>query len=156
LLLIIENSQETYDKQYGGGQNPSSEQKFIKIFKKNCQEAAEIAFEFSKILDSMVQGAPDFVALAYGVVKILLYAQVNSQELKVNILKYMERIKTTFDMVDHLTVYIPSANLVNAVTQMYGLFNRFLAKAIRMYTRNRLSEFVKTMAKFDLLIVPIF
>lgn len=142
LLLIIENTHEKYDKQYGSDQDPSTEMKFIKIFKKSCQEAAEIAFEFSKILDTMVQAAPTFVALAYGVVKILLYAQINSQELKANILKYMERIKATFDMVDHLTVYIPSANLVNAVTQMYGLFNRFLAKAIRMYTKNRLSEFL--------------
>jgi len=139
LLRVIERTQATYEKAYEENNSNEKGTKFIRMFKKNCQEAAEIAFQYTKILDPMVESAPSFAALAYGAVKILLYAHVNSQELKENILKYMDRIKSTFDMVEHLTVYIPSANLVSAMTQLYGLFHRFLAKAIRMYTRNRLS-----------------
>ncbi|KAH8703647.1 hypothetical protein BGW36DRAFT_423200 [Talaromyces proteolyticus] len=147
LLSIVKTAQDAYEKRYPNSQNPTVAKKFIEMFKAQCREAAEIAFEFSKILDTIVQQAPTFVSVAYGAIKILLYAEINSQELKSNVHKYMKRIKVTFDMVDHLTVYMPTANLVNAVAQMYGLFNRFLAKAIKLYTRNRLKLYIAAFAK---------
>jgi hypothetical protein len=152
LLYIIQTAQQEYSKRFHRS-GPGSEKKFIEMFKASCHEAAEIAFEFSRILDVMVQQAPMYVSMAYGAVKILLYAEINSQELKSNVKSYMERIKTAFDMVDHLTVYIPSANLVNAITQMYELFNRFLAKSIRLYTRNRASKLAPPTSLHPLMFV---
>jgi hypothetical protein len=139
LIYIIESAQAKYTKRFREPE-PGSEKRFVELFKAGCREASEVAFEFSKILDVMVQQAPMYVSLAYGAVKLLLYAEINSQELKSNVKTYMERIKATFDMVDHLTVYMPSANLVNAITQMYELFNRFLAKSLKLYTQNRASK----------------
>lgn len=139
LIYIIESAQQKYTNRFREPE-PGSEKRFVELFKAGCREASEVAFEFSKILDVMVQQAPMYVSLAYGAVKLLLYAEINSQELKSNVKTYMERIKATFDMVDHLTVYMPSANLVNAITQMYELFNRFLAKSLKLYTQNRASK----------------
>lgn len=117
-----------------------TDRKFLARFKSGCKEAAEVAYEYTKLLDVVTNQAPEYVSAAYGAVKILLVMQINYEELKRNVREYMERIKTTFDMVDHLTVYIPTANLVNSVSQMYNLFNRFLAKALRLYTQSRARE----------------
>ena len=55
----------------------------------------------------------------------------------------MDQIKEKFDIVDHLTAYIPTDHLVKAISQAYTLFSRFLAKAVKYYTQSRLSKYVR-------------
>jgi hypothetical protein len=126
--------------------DPKTESKILGRFKSGCKEAAEVAYEYTKLLDVFFNQAPEYVSAAYGAVKILLVMQVNYEELKQNVKKYMGRIKTTFDMVDHLTVYMPTSSLVNNISHMYDLFNRFLAKAIKLYSRSRARGFYHIQA----------
>lgn len=100
----------------------------------------EVAYEYIKILDVMVGQAPEYVGLAYGAVKIILVVQINHQEVKQKCKDYLEQIKVKFDIIDHLTSYITSSQLVNLVAQLYSLFYTFLAKAVKYYTQSRLSE----------------
>jgi len=101
---------------------------------------SDAAYEYSKIMDMFVGQAPEYVGLAWGAIKLVLLAQVNHTELKQNVKEHMERIKSKFEMIDHLTAYMPKKNLVASVTKAYELFSRFLAKSIKFYTRNTFSR----------------
>ena len=101
---------------------------------------SEVAYEYSKVMDLLVEQAPEYVSLVWGAVKILLVVQINHEELKQRVKEYMEQIKTRFEIVDHLTAYMPKANLVTSVAKAYELFSRFLAKAVKYYSLNRFSE----------------
>ena len=89
----------------------------------------------------MVGQAPEYVALAYGAVKILLVAHHNYQEMKEKTKIYLDNIKAKFEIVEHLTSYIATKRLVESLTEMYHFFNGFLAKAVKFYTQSRLSTF---------------
>lgn len=45
-------------------------------------------------------------------------------------------------MIDHLTAYLPTERLVGAITKMYDFLHRFLAKALKFYTRSRISKYL--------------
>ncbi|CAD6570777.1 MAG: hypothetical protein ASARMPRED_003927 [Alectoria sarmentosa] len=97
---------------------------------------SEATYEYSKIMDMLVSQAPEYVALAWGAIKIVLVIQINHEELKQKVKDYMEQIKLKFEMIDHLTDFIPRENLVAAVAKVYELFSRFLAKAVKYYSMN--------------------
>ena len=101
---------------------------------------SEATYEYSKIMDMLVSQAPEYVALAWGAIKIVLVIQINHEELKQKVKDYMEQIKLKFEMIDHLTDFIPRENLVAAVAKVYELFSRFLAKAVKYYSMNMSSE----------------
>ncbi|KAJ4420878.1 hypothetical protein N0V82_004057 [Gnomoniopsis sp. IMI 355080] len=96
-----------------------------------------VAYQYVQILDVMVGQAPEYVGIAYGAVKILLIAQISHEELKTKVKEHLEDIQLKFKIIDHLTAYMPSSQLVSLVAQAYSLFNRFIAKAIKHYTRSR-------------------
>lgn len=91
-------------------------------------------------MDVLFSQTPEYAALAWAVIKLLLAIQVNYEELKAKILTHLEHIKIRFDIIDHLTAYIPTAHLVELVAKVYNLFYRFLAKAIKFYTGSRFSK----------------
>ncbi|KAH8895678.1 hypothetical protein GQ53DRAFT_853744 [Thozetella sp. PMI_491] len=97
--------------------------------KRSWTATSEVAYEYVQMLDVMVSQAPEYIALAYGAIKILLVVQVNYEELK-----------RKFNLIDHLTAYVPTSNIVIGVAQAYSLFYRFLAKAVKYYTQSRSSE----------------
>lgn len=108
--------------------------------KHGLSAANAVAYEYVKILDVMVGQAPEYVGLAYGAIKILLFAQVNNEEVKERVKGYLDQIQLKFQIIDHLTAYMPSSRLVSLIAQVYGLFYVFVAKAIKHYTQPRLSE----------------
>ena len=118
-------------------------QKFQAKLKASCRTFSEVLYEYSKIMDLLANSAPEYVALAWGAIKIVLVVQINHEELKQKVRIYLEQIKTKFETIDHLTAYLPRANLVVAVARAYELFSRFLAKAVRYYTLNRFSKCFK-------------
>lgn len=138
VLDIIQDAKEAHYKRFPTP-SPGSERNLVEKIKFGCKAASETAYEYSQILDVMVGQAPEYVALAYGAIKILLVIQINYQEMKKQVEQYMGRIKTKFDMIDHLTHYIPTARLVDAISRIYDLFTRFLAKAVKYYSQNRAS-----------------
>ena len=108
--------------------------------KRGWHVTAEVAYEYTKMLDVMVGQAPEYIALAYGAVKILLVVQINNEELRQKVELYIQQILLKFQIIDHLTSYVPSSNIVIGVAQAYSLFYCFLAKAVKYYTLSRLSR----------------
>lgn len=105
--------------------------------KHGLSAASAVAYEYVKVLDVMVGQAPEYVGPVYGAIKILLIAQVNNEEVKEKVKEYLEQIQLKFEIIDHLTAYMPSSRLVTLIAQVYGLFNIFIAKAIKHYTQSR-------------------
>jgi hypothetical protein len=87
---------------------PDGEVRLVDSIKSACRRAPETAYEYTKIMDIMVGQAPEYVALAYGAVKILLVTHNNYLEMKDNVSTWMGKIRANFDLVDHLTAYYPS------------------------------------------------
>ncbi|KAF4625134.1 hypothetical protein G7Y89_g13035 [Cudoniella acicularis] len=143
---IIQHVKVKHDERYPEGA-PDSEPTLVEMFKAGCREASETAYEYVQILDVMVSQAPEYVALAYGAVKILLVAQINYEDMKQNVESYLLKIKTKFQMIDHLTCYVPTARLVDAIATLYELFYRFVAKALKFYTRSRLKHVFISVVK---------
>jgi hypothetical protein len=139
VLQVLQEATSAHDKRYPK-KEPGSERELVETIKSGMRAASETAWEYVQILDVMVGQAPEYVSLAYGAVKILLVVQVNYEEMKQNVEGYMEKIKTKFQMIDHLTTYLPTERLVAAIAKMYGFFNRFLAKALKFYTRSKISR----------------
>lgn len=109
--------------------------------KHGLSATSAVAYEYVKILDVMVGQAPEYVGLAYGAIKILLVAQVNNEEVKEKVKGYLEQIQLKFEIIDHLTVYMPASRLVTLIAQVYGLFNTFVAKVIKHYTQRRVGKY---------------
>ena len=120
--------------------------------KSGCKAFSEVTYEYSKMMDLLVAQAPEYVSLVWGAIKIVLVVQINHEELKQKVKEYMEQIKIRFEIVDHLTAYMPKANLVTSVAKAYELFSRFLAKAVKYYSLNRFSECF-TILKHELTLI---
>jgi len=140
-MKIMQDTTAAHDKGYAKGQ-PGSAKALADTVKDGFRAATETAYQYAQILDVMVGQAPEYIALAYGAVKTLLVAQVNYEEMKQKFEGYMDKIRIKFQMIDHLTAYLPTERLVNTIAKMYDLFNRFLAKALKFYTRSRISEHI--------------
>lgn len=142
LLEGMKAAQTEHDKKYPdipieSMQSKSQEAKAR--IKAGCRKFSETAYEYSKIMDVLVGQAPEYVALAWGAMKIVLVVQINHEELKQKVKEHMGQIKSKFETVDHLTAYMPKANLVRSVAKAYELFSRFLAKALKYYSLSRFS-----------------
>ncbi|PWY86642.1 hypothetical protein BO70DRAFT_351245 [Aspergillus heteromorphus CBS 117.55] len=87
--------------------------------------ASETVYQYSQVLDLMAGQAPEYVALAYGAIKILLTVQINHQEAKEKIQQYLKRITAGFELTDHLLGYMPTARLIAELSQAYNLFVKF-------------------------------
>lgn len=109
-------------------------------------DASQVAFSYIQMLDVMVSQAPEYVALAYGAVKIILVVQVNYEEVKQKVPAFMKKASAKFKILDHLTAYRPSRNLLSTVSQAYHLYIKFLAKAVKLYTRCRLKTYIKAFS----------
>lgn len=113
---------------------------FLGKVKDIWRQTNEVAYDYVQMLDVMVGQAPEYVALAYGAVKIILVVQVNHHEVKTKAKDCLQQIQLKFQIIGHLTSYIPSSHLVKLVAEAYSLFYRFLSKAVRYYTQSRWSE----------------
>lgn len=71
--------------------------------------------------------------------KIVLVVHINHEELRKKVKKHIEQTKSRFETVDHLTAYMPKANLVRSVAKAYELFSRFLAKPVKYCSLSRFS-----------------
>lgn len=148
LLKIVQQAQDAHDNRYSD--NPR--QGMLGRIKNGCQKVSEVAYPYTQIMDVFVGQAPDYVGLVYGAVKILLVAQISHGELKEKVKENMEMIKTKFEIMDHLTSYHPTEQLVQALGRFYDCFQRFVAKALKFYCRSRLSKTKQYFSEFLLTI----
>ena len=143
LISLLKEAQIEYANKYPEMSIDSIEskrQKYKTKLKASLRSFSEGAYEYSKIMDLLISQAPEYTALAWGAIKILLVVQVNHEELKQKVKEHIERIRSSFEIVDHVTVLIPRKNLVASIAKAYELFTRFLAKAVKYYSMNRFSK----------------
>src|SRR5690348_8434188 len=76
VLQVLQEATSAHERRYPK-KEPGSERELVETIKSGMRAASETAWEYVKILDVMVSQAPEYVALAYGAVKILLVVQVN-------------------------------------------------------------------------------
>ena len=142
LLEAMKSAQSEQETRYPADDesNQTRRQRAQTKIRAGCRAFSEVTYEYSKIMDTLANQAPEYVSLAWGAMKIILVTQINHEELKQKVKQYMEHIKLKFEMIDHLTELVPRANLVAAVAKVYELFSRFLAKAVKYYSMNMSSE----------------
>lgn len=150
LLEVMKAAQSEQETRFPGSADESKQTRRQRVQAKiraGCRAFSEATYEYSQIMDMLVSQAPEYVALAWGAIKIVLVIQINHEELKKKVKEYMDQIKLKFEMIDHLTELVPKANLVAAVAKVYELFSRFLAKAVKYYSMNmskaRITAFLK-------------
>jgi hypothetical protein len=148
LLMIVQQAQNAHDNRYPD----KSRQGILGRIKNGCQKASEVAYPYTQIMDVFAGQAPEYVGLVYGAVKLLLVAQINHAELKEKVKENMEIIKTKFEIMDHLTSYHPTEQLVQALGRFYDCFQRFVAKALKFYCRSRISKRKQYFSKLSLMI----
>ncbi|KAB8238104.1 uncharacterized protein BDW43DRAFT_297047 [Aspergillus alliaceus] len=86
----------------------------IEAIKAGCSAASATAYEYTKIIDIFVGQAQIMWPWVYGAFKVLLVARVNHTEMKQNVEEHMATSKAKFEIVDHLTTYLPSQRLLTA------------------------------------------
>lgn len=145
LLRAMQAAENEYNNRHPGVsaelQQKKSQAAKAKI-KAGCRAFSAAAYEYSQIMDVLATQAPEYVALAWGAVKIVLVVQINHEELKNKVKEHMELIRSRFEVINHLTAYNPRQNLVRSVAKVYELFSRFLAKAVKYYSMTKLSMYI--------------
>ena len=108
-----------------------------------------IALEYSKLFDVVLNSCPEYVSLAWGITKLLLVANINHAKVKENVETHLVSIGERLGLVNQLIYYAPTDKMVEAVALFYSHLSRFLGKALRCYTKSKLSEY--TVSRFDIL-----
>ncbi|KAL8794974.1 MAG: hypothetical protein Q9195_002556 [Heterodermia aff. obscurata] len=120
LVVLLQEAQREYKRKY-----PSSTAESVQFRRQGyktktraaCRAFAEGAYEYSKIMDMLAGQAPEYVALVWGAIKIVLIVQINHEELKQKVQEHIKLIKSKFEIMDHLTVLLPRANLIAAIAR---------------------------------------
>ena len=115
-----------------GAEKPVSQR-----FKEGYNSFLQSGYELSKHLDLFVGQAPEYVSLAWGAIKILMVVQISNEELKAGVHSNLKLLVGKFDLVDHLPEFMPQRNLITALAEAYGIFSKFLAKAVKYYSECR-------------------
>ena len=143
LILVLQEARRELKKKhptFATESMQSRRQRYKAKTKAACRAFTERAYEYSRIMDMLAGQAPEYVALAWGAIKIILILQINHEELKEKIHEHIRLIKSKFEIMDHLTILLPRANLVAAIARAYELFSRFLAESVKYYSMNKFSK----------------
>ena len=143
LVVVLQEAQREFNKKYPtttADSVQSRREKYKEKLKAACRAFTEGAYEYSKIMDMLAGQVPEYVALVWGAIKLILIVQINHEELKQKVHEHIKLIKSKFEIMDHLTVLLPRVNLVAAIARSYELFSRFLAKSVKYYSMNRFSK----------------
>lgn len=104
------------------------------------EKFSTVALEYSKLLDVVMNQSPEYACLAWGVIKLLLVANVNHAKLKQNVEIHLLKIGNQLGLVNQLMYYMPTEKIVEAVALLYASFSRFLRKALKCYAKSRLGR----------------
>ena len=119
-----------------GGSRDEAKGKFQSGFDK----FGSVALEYSKLLDMILNQAPVYAAIAWGVVKLLLVAHVNHARLKHNVGDVLISIGEKAALINHFVFYNPTAKMAEGVGLLFAAFTRFLETAIHYYTKSKLGR----------------
>ena len=87
-------------------------QKSRKTSFKGLERFSMVALEYSKLLDVVMNQCPEYVALAWGVTKLLLVANINHSRLKQNVESHLISIGEQLGLVNQLIAYSPTDKMV--------------------------------------------
>ena len=79
---------------------------------KGLEKFSTVALEYSKLLDVVMNQCPEYVALAWGVTKLLLVANINHSKLKQNVETHLITIGEQLGLVNQLITYSPTDKMV--------------------------------------------
>ena len=91
-------------------------QRFRRTPCKGLERFSTVALEYSKLLDVVMNQCPEYVALAWGVMKLLLVANINHSRLKQNIESHLISIGEQLGLVNQLIAYAPTDKMVEYET----------------------------------------
>ncbi|KAG8530429.1 uncharacterized protein KY384_004931 [Bacidia gigantensis] len=116
-----------------------------------------VALEYTKLLDVVMNQSPEYASAAWGALKILLVAQISHSKLKDNVEAYLLAIGERIGLVNQLLCYTPTDKMVEAVGLLYASFSQFLGKALRCYSKCRITKVLEAFTfpwetKFDKLV----
>ena len=89
-----------------------NKQQSRKTILKGMERFSTVALEYSKLLDVVMNQCPEYVALAWGVVKLLLVANINHSKLKQNVESHLVSIGEQLGLVNQLIAYSPTDKMV--------------------------------------------
>ena len=105
--------------------------------RKGFDEFCTVALEYSKLLDVVMNQSPEYASLAWGIMKVLLFANINHAKLRTNIRTYLIEIGNQLGLVNQLLLCSPTETMVEAVALLYATFSKFLGKALRCYAKSK-------------------
>lgn len=108
------------------------------LFPTGVEKFSSVALEYSKLLDVVMNGCPEYASLAWGTMKLLLYAGINHAKLKENVEHHLISIGEQSGLVNQFVYYNPTEMMAEAVGRLYADFGKFLEKAIRYYAKSKL------------------
>ena len=79
---------------------------------KGLERFSKVALEYSKILDVVMNQCPEYAALAWGITKLLLVANINHSRLKQNVESHLVTIGEQLGLVNQLIAYSPTDKMV--------------------------------------------
>ena len=109
-------------------------------FARGMDRFCHVALEYSKLLDVVMNGCPEYAGLAWGIMKVLLCAQINHAKLKENVEQHLISIGEQSALVDQFVYYSPTERMAEMVGLLYADFGKFLRKAIDHYAKSKLGE----------------
>ena len=111
-------------------------------FTRGLENFCSVALEYSKLLDVVMGGnqIPEFAGLAWGIMKVLLCANINHSKLKENIERCLISIGKKCALVDQIVHYSPTEIMAETVGFLYADFGEFLSKAIDHYAKSKLGK----------------
>ena len=105
-----------------------------------------VALEYSKMLDVVMNQSPEYAGLAWGAIRLLLVAHTNHSKLKSAVEHYLIQFGQEFGVMNQLMNSHPTKKMVEAVSEAYARFSKFLAKAVQYYKESKLKSAVKAFA----------
>ena len=81
------------------------------------------------------------MSLAWGITRLLLVVNINHAKVKENVETYLISIGERLGLVKQLTYYASTDKMSAAVAFFHAHLSRFLGKALRCYTKSKLSEY---------------
>ena len=115
-------------------------------------------FEFcsSECLDLMHTDVLKFMQA----IKLLLVAHTNHSRLKHNVHMHLIDFGQQFGIINQLMNSLPTQKMVEAVSEAYAAFSKFLAKCVKYYKESKLTSAVRALGfpwetRFQLLVTQI-
>lgn len=102
------------------------------------EKFCNVALEYSKLLDVVFNESHEYVSIVWGVIKVLLVANINHARLREKVEEHLISIGEQAAIVNHFIFYNPTEKMVESVGLLYADLSQFLKTAIRSYAKSKL------------------